>query len=161
MELREVARVGPARILAGRSSCTGVTLTRSPGAIGPPPTFAGRLVILPDRSGKTCYELGPALVTGADVASTSVMYDSNVSRWGINLHLANKHFLTRIAQPLVNYLIAVVLNGVVQSAPRINSGITGYDIEVVADTRPYSRTQAVAVAAAIMGEPTSAERVNS
>jgi len=109
----------------------------------------------------TCYELGPALVTGADVASTSVAYDSTVSRWAIELHLANKHFLTRIAQPLVNQQIAIVLNRVVQSAPTINPGITGYDIEVVADTRPYSRAQAIAIAAAIMGERASAVRVNS
>jgi hypothetical protein len=161
LELREVARTGAARVMAGRPSCTGVTLGRSPDAIGSAPTVTGRLVVLPDRNGKTCYELGPALVTGADVASTTVIYDSTTSRWGINLHLANKHFLTRIAQPLVNDAVAVVLNGVVQSAPTINPGITGYDVELVADTRPYSRSQAIAVAAAIMGELASAVRVSS
>jgi hypothetical protein len=159
LELREAARTGPARVLAGRPSCAGVNLAASPVAIGPPPTFTGPSVVLLDRSGKTCDELGPALVTGADVASGTVLYDSTISKWGVNLHLANKHFLTRVAEPLVNDRIAVVLNGVVQSAPTVGPGITGYDVEIFADSHPYSHTQAIAVAAAIMGKPTSAVRL--
>ena len=87
-------------------------------------------MILPDRKQTSCYVLGPAIVTGKSIGSASVIYDSTSSQWATNVHFKNNDFLTKIAQPLVNKQVAIELDGVVQSAPTINPGITGRDVEI-------------------------------
>ena len=42
----------------------------------------------------------------------------------------NNDFVDKIAGPLVNKLVAIELDGVVQSAPEINPGITGRDVQI-------------------------------
>ena len=42
----------------------------------------------------------------------------------------NDDFLRKIARPLVGRLVAIELDGVVESAPEINPGITGRDVEI-------------------------------
>jgi preprotein translocase subunit SecD len=121
------------------------------------PAPAGQLV-LPDRTGKTCYALGPALVTGTDVSADSVIDDSTQSTWVVSLHFADTRFLTRIAKPLSNHEIAIVLNGVVETALIVNPGIKGHDVVINAG---FNREQAVSVAASIMGVPLSKVRVGS
>ena len=163
LEFRELARTGPARIVAGRRSCAGVTPAWMPVAGPPSPTLQARLV-LPDRGGRTCYALGPALLSGADVDSASVIYDSTTSNWAVDVHFTNGRFLRRIAQPLANHQIAIVLDDVVQSDPTVTPGITGNDAEIIArtetDTNGYSRTDAIKIAAGITGILPSHVRVS-
>ena len=96
----------------------------------PPDTDTAQQVILPDRKKTSCYVLGPAIVTGKSVGSSNVIYDSNSSQWATNVHFKNNDFLTKIAGPLVGKQVAIELDGVVQSAPTINPGITGRDVEI-------------------------------
>ena len=86
--------------------------------------------MLPDRDRTSCYVLGPAIVTGKSVGSANVQYDSTNSQFVTNIHFKNNDFLDKIAQPLVGKNVAIELDGVVQSAPTINSGITGRDVEI-------------------------------
>jgi preprotein translocase subunit SecD len=96
----------------------------------PPDTDTAQQVILPDRTNSSCYVLGAAIVTGKSVGSSSVIYDSTSSQWAANVHFKNNDFLDKIAGPLVNKQVAIELDGVVQSAPTINPGITGRDVEI-------------------------------
>jgi len=96
----------------------------------PPDTDTAQQVILPDRKRTSCYVLGPAIVTGKSVGTANVIYDSTTSQWATNVHFKNNDFLTKIAGPLVNKQVAIELDGVVQSAPTINPGITGRDVEI-------------------------------
>jgi len=115
--------------------------------------------VLFDRRHQYCYfVVGPVLLTGAAVESATVVYDPTESEWAVDLHWSNNDFLTKIAHPQVNKIVAIVLNGVVQSAPVINPGITGRDVEI---TSAYSRAQAVNAAASIMGIAPSKVRVDA
>ncbi len=96
----------------------------------PPDTDTAQQVILPDRTNSSCYVLGPAIVTGKSVGSSNVQYDSTTSQWATNVHFKNNDFLDKIAGPLVGKQVAIELDGVVQSAPTINQGITGRDVEI-------------------------------
>jgi hypothetical protein len=105
--------------------------------------------VLFDRKHQYCYFVGRVLLTGAGIASATVVYDSNASTWSVNVRWSNNDFLKKIAQPLVNKQVAIVVKGVVQSAPVINLGIEGQDVLI--NTGTYTRAQAVEVAASIMG----------
>lgn len=96
----------------------------------PPDTDSAQEVVLPDRLHQYCYVLGPAVVTGKSIGSASTLYDSTQSQWSTNVHFKNNDFLTKIAGPYVNKEVAIELDGVVQSAPVINPGITGRDVEI-------------------------------
>ena len=109
--------------------------------------------VLFDRTHQSCYDLGPALVTGASVRSVDVTYDPTQSQWAVNLHWRDDKFNTKVAGPLVNKDIAIVLNGVVESAPVINPGITGTSVEISGN---FSKADAVNLAASIMGIAPSA-----
>ena len=55
-------------------------------------------------------------------------YDSTNSQFVTNIHFKNNDFVDKIAGPLVGKQVAIELDGVVQSAPTINPGITGRDV---------------------------------
>jgi preprotein translocase subunit SecD len=90
-------------------------------------------VVLPDRKHTQCYVLGPVLVTGKSVSTASTQYDSTLSQWVTNVHFKNNDFVDKIAVPYVNKLVAIELDGVVQSAPVIHTGITGRDVQISGD----------------------------
>ena len=96
----------------------------------PADTDSATSVVLPDRKKTACYVLGPAVVTGKSVSTASAAYDSNTSQWVTNVHFKNNDFVTKIAGPYVNKLVSIELDGVVQSAPNINPGITGRNVEI-------------------------------
>jgi preprotein translocase subunit SecD len=90
-------------------------------------------VVLPDRDKKLgCYLLGPAILTGKSVTSASASYgqDSNGNGWGVDVTFKGNDFVQKIAQPYVGKQIAIDLDGLVQSAPTINSGITGNKVRI-------------------------------
>jgi preprotein translocase subunit SecD len=108
----------------GQTSCE--TLIKN----SPPDTDAAQSVVLPDRKRTACYVLGPAIVTGKSVGSAKAEYDPNKSQWATSVKFKNDDFVTKIAGPYVNKLVAIELDGVVQSAPEINPGITGRDVQI-------------------------------
>ena len=111
-----------------------------------------------DRTGKACYILGPVLLTGSGIQEASAGYDQATQQWSVNVRWRDNEFLTKIAGPLVGKEVAIVSGGIVQSAPTINPGISGRDVEITGD---FSRTDAINFAAMTMGIPPSAVRVKS
>jgi preprotein translocase subunit SecD len=96
----------------------------------PADTDSAKSVVLPDRKKTACYILGPAVVTGKSVGTASAVYDSTASQWVTNVHFKNDDFVKKIAGPYVNKQVSIELDGVVQSAPVIHTGITGRDVQI-------------------------------
>jgi preprotein translocase subunit SecD len=101
-------------------------------AENPPDMPADQPVVLPDRDGEYCYVLGPAIVTGRSVGSADSQYDT-AEGWVTTVKFKNDDFVDKIAQPLIGELVAIELDGVVQSAPEIREGITGRDVQISGD----------------------------
>jgi preprotein translocase subunit SecD len=112
--------------------------------------------VLFDRTPKFCYVLGPVLLNGDRIDAAAVAFDSTMQQWVVDIHFETNEFVTRVAQPLVNRVVAIVLDGVVQSAPQIHPGITGHDVQIAGG---YTRSEAIAVAASIRGVSPSKVRV--
>ncbi len=108
-------------------------------------------IVLPDRQKKTCYLLGPILLTENNVGRADAVVDPTSSNWTINVHFMNDDFVTKVAGPEVGRQIAVILDGVVESAPTINAGITGQDVTI---SSSFDEATARAIAARI--DPSSA-----
>jgi hypothetical protein len=87
-------------------------------------------VVVPDRAKSACYLLGPTLLTGHNIITADAVIDPTTAEWTVNLHFANDDFVAKVAGPYVGRQIAIVLNGVVESAPTINQGITGQDVTI-------------------------------
>jgi hypothetical protein len=136
LAFREVRGILPYRGGATPSSSKGGTASASTscedGALVTPRAkqTARDSVVLPDRSHSTCYLLGPTLLTGHDISTADAVIDPTIAEWTVNLHFANNDFVAKVAVPYVGRQIAIVLNGVVESAPTINSGITGQDVTI-------------------------------
>ena len=105
----------------------------------PPDTDAAQSVVLPDRDHKFCYVLGGAVVTGKSVGSSGTTYDSTQSQWVATVKFKNNDFVDKIAKPYVGKQVAIELDGVVQSAPTIQPGITGRDVQI---TGQFSQSEA-------------------
>ncbi len=134
---------------AGTSTTKGATSTTKPGAStttttpppgettcealiksSPPDTDSAKQIVLPDRKKTSCYVLGPAIVTGKSIRTASAAYDQTASAWVTNVKFKNDDFVKKIAGPYVGKLVAIELDGVVQSAPNINPNITGRDVQI-------------------------------
>ena len=113
--------------------------------------------ILFDRHHRYCYLVGPVLLTGTGIFSASVSYSRTQSQWSVNLNWSNNDFLRKVVVPNVNKAVAVVLNGVVQSAPVMEPGITGRDVEIV----NFSRSEAINIVASIMAIAPSQMHIDS
>jgi len=88
--------------------------------------------IIPSKIGdKTagCYFVGPTLLTGRRVSSAKARYDSSQG-WTVDVTFKSDDFVTKVATPNVNKQVAIVLDGVVQSAPVIHTGITGRTVTI-------------------------------
>jgi preprotein translocase subunit SecD len=96
----------------------------------PANTDQAKQVVLPDRDKSACYVLGPAVVTGKSIGSARASYDSTSSQWVTNVTFKNNDFIDKVAGPYVNKLVAIELDGVVQSAPKINPGITDRNVQI-------------------------------
>jgi preprotein translocase subunit SecD len=94
------------------------------------PDVADKSVILPDLNHTACYALGPTILTGRGVGTASAIIDTTTAAWIVNVHFKNNDFVTKVAVPYVTKQVAIELDGVVQSAPTINQGITGQDVTI-------------------------------
>jgi len=115
------------------------TPTTTPAAAAPSSCGNGKLVtadtadqavILPDLQKTACYSLGPTILTGRNVGTATAVVNTTSAAWEVNVHFKNNDFVTKIATPYVNQQVAIELDGVVQSAPTIDAGITGQDITI-------------------------------
>jgi preprotein translocase subunit SecD len=94
------------------------------------PDVADKQVILPDSKKTACYLLGPTILTGRNVGTATATVNSTTAAWEVQVHFKNDDFVKKVAQPYVNKQVAIELDGVVQSAPNINQGITGQDVTI-------------------------------
>ncbi|MDQ1467314.1 MAG: preprotein translocase subunit SecD, partial [Actinomycetota bacterium] len=76
-----------------------------------------------------CYFVGPTLLTGRRVSTAKAQYNGSTG-WVVNVTFKGNDFVDKIAGPEVGKEVAIVLDGVVQSAPKINPGITGRNVEI-------------------------------
>ena len=107
-------------------------------------------VLACDRDGTTKYLLGPADVQGTEVKSADAGLDQNGTGWQVNLSFKSKG--TRefgdLTQRVVNLpsptnQVAIVLDGVVQSAPQIINPILGGQAQI---TGNFTQKQATDLA---------------
>ncbi|HEV7526738.1 MAG TPA: hypothetical protein VGP92_17355, partial [Acidimicrobiia bacterium] len=103
-----------------------------PGGHVPPASTATEpaQIALPDRKRTACYVLGKVLLTGHDIVTAQAVVNPTTAAWEVNLHFANDNFVTKVAAPYEGRQIAIVVDGVVESAPTINPGITGQDVTI-------------------------------
>jgi preprotein translocase subunit SecD len=91
---------------------------------------ADQSAVLPSKASdpqQGCYFVGPTLLTGRRVSTARAQYNQG---WAVEVTFKGTDFVTAVAQPNVGKQVAIVLDGVVQSAPVIHSGITGKKVEI-------------------------------
>jgi preprotein translocase subunit SecD len=86
-------------------------------------------VVLPDKDRAFCYFLQPTVLTGKDIGHADARFDPNQG-WVVDIQFKNNDFVTKVAEPYVNQQVAIELDGIVQSAPKINPGITGRNVRI-------------------------------
>lgn len=87
-------------------------------------------VVLPDKDKLYCYYMGPTILTGRNIGKADAVVNTSSGAWQVDVTFKNNDFVSKIAGPYVNKQIAIVLDGVVQSAPTINAGITGRNVTI-------------------------------
>jgi preprotein translocase subunit SecD len=88
--------------------------------------------VLPSKPGDQpagCYFVGPTLLTGRRVSTAKARYDS-AQGWLVDVTFRGTDFVEQVATPNVGKQVAIVLDGVVQSAPTIHEGITGKTVQI-------------------------------
>jgi preprotein translocase subunit SecD len=78
----------------------------------------------------SCFLLGPTVLTGRNISSADAQYDTNTSTYVTDITFKTDEFVEKVATPYVNQRVAIELDGVVQSAPTINPGITGRTVQI-------------------------------
>ncbi len=103
-------------------------------------------VILCDRDGTTRYQLGPTAFTGKGVSTAKASFDSGGSGWVVLLTLTgdglakfNQLAASSFQQPAPKNAVAMVLDGVVQSAPAFQADSFTGDVQISGD---FSQTEA-------------------
>ncbi len=106
-------------------------------------TAEAQQVILPDRKKTVCYILGPTLLTGRSIGTAQAVIDPQTGQWIVNVHFKNNDFVDKVATPNVGKEVAIALDQEVQSAPVINPGITGQDVQISgSQASPFSEKEA-------------------
>jgi preprotein translocase subunit SecD len=93
------------------------------------PDRPAQQVILPDKDKIYCYLLGPTILTGRNIGSATAIVNQQ-GQWQVDVHFKNNDFVNKVASPNVGKQVAIVLDGIVQSAPKINQGITGQNVTI-------------------------------
>ena len=120
----------PSTTTAGASGTTTTTAPDGSQIPNTPPDQdkADAIVVLPGRTppgAPNRYQLGPTLLTGDAVSTADAAYENGA--WGVNVKFTSQggqDFVNKVANPNVGKQVAIVLDGIVQSAPVINPGIT-------------------------------------
>ena len=112
--------------------------TKPESTLGSGGDSANNLIVTCDRNGGSRYVLAPAQVVGRDIkGATAALDQQNASGWFVSLDFTGdgtKKF-AELTQSVVNLAapqnqVAIVLDGVVVSAPRINEAILGGSAQI-------------------------------
>jgi hypothetical protein len=124
------------------ASCSGGQLVTPPSQQKPAAT-----IVLADRQKSACYLLGPILLTGRHIATAVPVQNVTTAAWEVNVHFSNDDFVQKVASPYTGRQIAIILGGIVESAPTIDAGITGQDIAI---SGSFDEASALSVARSIV-----------
>lgn len=81
-----------------------------------------------DRAAEACYLVGPSLMPDINIVSARATHQFR--EWIVEVEFGDDRFVDLVAVPYVGQRVAIVLDGVVQSAPTINEGITGRNVQI-------------------------------
>jgi len=105
---------------------------------------------LADVTKPTCYRLGSAFVTEADIQTAEAIYDDGFKKWAIDADIktsARGRYLEGL-NALVNREVAIVIDERVVNVFEVHPGITGSTFEV-SSREDWTKAHAVALAASI------------
>ena len=108
--------------------------------------FAGERV-LPSIDKKTCYVVGPDIMTAKVVKADPVVSPSTASVV-VDVTFANDDFRDKIAKNYVGRSVAMVVGDVVYSAPTVEPDITGREVQISGN---FSTAQVQRLVAALRG----------
>jgi preprotein translocase subunit SecD len=108
-------------------------------------TADAKQVVLPDTKKTVCFVLGPTALTGRNIGTATATLDPSQG-WLVQVHFKNDDFVQKVATPFVNQNVAITLDQEVESAPKINPGITGQDVQI---TGNFSEKEANQLALAL------------
>jgi DNA-directed RNA polymerase specialized sigma24 family protein len=115
-------------------------------------------IVLPDTEPhQVCYVVGASVLDRPDLAGVDVRQDPQTNDWQLLVHFPDDSFIQQVAQPLVGKNVAIVVDNVVLSAPTINEGITGRDIQIAGS---FTEDQARQLAAGLIRPGVSLETTN-
>ncbi len=97
-----------------------------------------------DRNQQNCYQLGESLLPDVQIVRSEARFDFNA--WVVDVSFGDDRFVTLVAQPHVGQNVAIAVDGAVMSAPTINEGITGRDVQITGD---FTEDEARGLAAAL------------
>ncbi|MGA6166388.1 SecDF P1 head subdomain-containing protein [Amycolatopsis magusensis] len=102
-----------------------------------------------DKQG-TSYEVGPVALVLDRFTKVSASYRPEMPGWVVDVSLPSDlaEKFAKLTEERVGQQVAIVANGVVQSAPAIQQPITGGEIQITGD---FTKDDAEALAAALGG----------
>jgi preprotein translocase subunit SecD len=115
---------------AGASAVTNASNATCRDGAAVTPDRPAQPVILPDKDKQLCYLLGPTLLTGRNIGSAAAVVNTSSGQWQVDVHFKDNDFVSKVATPDVGKQVAIVLDGVVQSAPTIQEGISGQNVTI-------------------------------
>jgi preprotein translocase subunit SecD len=97
----------------------------------------GSIVVLPGRLADDApdgaepgrYILAPTVLTGEAISSADAQFQPS-GEWTVDVDFDGNQFVDKVAQPYVGQPIAIVLDGVVVSAPVIQPDITSSNVQI-------------------------------
>jgi preprotein translocase subunit SecD len=124
-------------------------------------------VVLPDKDGTTRYSLGPAELTGKAVRTARAAYNPQGGQWAVDFTLTGEGsaLFDALAAKNVGKQVAIVLDGVVQSAPVIQQASFGGKGQISGNFKERSAKDLALVlrygALPVELEPQSTQRVSA
>lgn len=155
LTFRGVTETGAATATLGgdNGDCTDAGYRVTLGLANGGPASDARTVVACDATGDAKYVLAGADLTGADVASAEASNEpSGISTraWVVSLTMRSPARWEAVTEKHVGHQLAIVLDGVVQFAPTVESRIPDGGAVVSGD---YTEAQARALAAVLRGGP--------
>jgi preprotein translocase subunit SecD len=86
--------------------------------------------VLTDPRHTVCYVLGATRLRADDVERARTVVNPASSEWEVSVRFANDDFVREVASVEVGEQVAIVADGVFESAPIVNVGITGRDVTI-------------------------------
>jgi len=125
---------------------TTTTTAAAPTLTTPAEDKRGATVVLCDRDGKNIYQLGPTALTGKLVTSADARFESGGDGWVVSINFndtGHQKFdalaASSIGKTPPQNSVAIVLDGVVQSAPQFNAASFPSGVQISGN---FSQTEA-------------------